>query len=92
MNRLKHNRPELAAGYYGAPIQKIDTEAPGIYAFTRDLDGSATTVAVNLGTEPAAVTVPLAEGAVDAFSGQDAEQTFTLEPGQYRIYISNPLQ
>lgn len=92
MNRLKHNRPELAAGDYGAPLQKINTEAPGIYAFTRDLDGSATTVAVNLGTETTSVTIPVTEGAVDAFNGEAAQESFTLEPGQYKIYISNPLQ
>ncbi len=93
LNSLKHNRPELAAGKAGAPVESYPTANENIYVFSRDLNGSQTVVAVNLGAEESALfqegQAPQLPELVDAFTGQTATLPATLAPGQYVVLSTN---
>lgn len=90
LNALKHSRRELDAGTAGAPIERIYTDEPRVYAFTRTKDGKGTYVVVNLSADNVTLEeLPDLDGCVDAFTGQSAEPTAQIGPWQYQVLTFN---
>lgn len=87
LNRLKHERRELAAGSSaGSPVERIATASPDVIAFSR----GGVTVMANLGKEAAKPfkKAPSVKGMTDWMSGETAKVPATLAPGEYRIFTT----
>lgn len=56
LNKIKHTRPELAAGEQGGAVTVYPTASPDVLVFSRTKGSSSTLVAVNLGKEPQELT------------------------------------
>ena len=86
LNRLKHDRKELAAGSaVGSPVVQIPTASSDVIAFRR---GDVMVVA-NLGSTSLKPfkKVPSVKGMTDWFTGAPASLPKTLAPGQYLLYV-----
>ena len=84
---LKHNNPALDAGERGGKYAEIP--APdGAFAFSRTKCGNKVVTAVNFGTEPAEITLPLKGTFTELFSGEKVRgrQTLTLPAGGYAVF------
>lgn len=87
LNRLKHERRELAAGSSaGSLVERIATASPDVIAFSR----GGVTVMANLGKEAAKPfkKAPSVKGMTDWMSGETAKVPATLAPGEYRIFTT----
>lgn len=96
LNHLKHTQSALRAGVEGAPVNRLPTANPSIYAFERRDDNSHVVVIVNLGNRPAEVEftgpAPQVDGPewIDFFNNTRAELPHSLNPGQYTVLIKRP--
>ncbi len=84
---LKHGNPALDAGERGGKYAEIP--APdGVFAFSRTKCCNKVVTAVNFGTEPAEVSLPLKGTFTELFSGEKVRgrQTLTLPAGGYAVF------
>ncbi len=86
LNKLKHERKELAAGSgRGAKVERISTASDDVIAFRR---GNVITVA-NLGktTVKPFKKAPSVKGMTNWMTGKPASIPKTLAPGEYLIFV-----
>ena len=84
---LKHSNPALDAGERGGDFVQIPQEDSDVFAFSRNKGKNSVVIAVNFGTEEAAVTLPLKGKYREAFSAEPVKSPFTttLAPGGWIV-------
>ena len=94
LNNLKHTQPALDAGNETqGEFISYATSSPDLFIFLREKDKSKVLTFTNLGSNEANIdfttgNVPSVDDMVDFFTAEGAVMPTSLQPGEYRIFVS----